>query len=289
MVAVRQAVRLNTFYTETISMPNETAPEGGTAIAGLLRIMARLRDPETGCEWDVKQTHESIVPYTIEEAYEVAGAVESGDPDAIRDELGDLLLQVVFQARIAEEAGHFDFDAVAESISGKMVRRHPHVFGGKVQRSSEEQRRAWEDAKEGERRARDETGALDGVSVALPPVMRAVKLQKRAARVGFDWSDPEPVLAKVREELDEAAAELERGDAGRLAEEIGDLLFAVVNLARKAGIDPGQALAGANDRFTGRFRRMEEIARAGGETMEDATLERMEEWWREAKSREAGG
>ena len=267
-------------------MPNETMPTGGSPIAELLRIMARLRDPERGCEWDVQQTHESIAPYTIEEAYEVAGAVESGDPAALRDELGDLLLQVVFQARIAEEAGHFDFNAVAESIGAKMVRRHPHVFGGAEQRSSEEQRRAWEAIKDEERKARNETGVLDGIATTLPPVMRAVKLQKRAARVGFDWDGPEPVLAKIREEVDETAAELDGGDAGRLEAEIGDLLFAVVNLARKAGMDPDRALGRANAKFTDRFRKMEETARSEGEDMKDVPLEKMEAWWNEAKAGE---
>ena len=270
-------------------MPNETIPTGDSPIAELLRIMARLRDPESGCEWDVRQTHESIVPYTIEEAYEVAEAVESGDPSALRDELGDLLLQVVFQARIAEEAGHFDFDAVAESIGAKMVRRHPHVFGDAEQRGSEEQRRAWEAIKDEERKAKNETGVLDGIAKTLPAVMRAVKLQKRAARVGFDWDGPAPVLAKIREEVDEAAAELESGSADRLEGEIGDLLFAVVNLARKAGVDPDRALASANGKFTSRFRKMEEMARAAGEDMGDVPLERLEAWWNEAKAGERAG
>ena len=267
-------------------MPNETVPSPDSPIAALLRIMARLRDPEKGCEWDVRQTHESIAPYTVEEAYEVAEAVKGGDPAALRDELGDLLLQVVFQARIAEEAGHFDFDAVAEAISAKMIRRHPHVFGDAAGRSGEEQRAAWEAMKAEERKERDETGILDGVAMALPPMMRSVKLQKRAARVGFDWDGPEPVLGKVREDLAEAEAELEGGNADRLGEEIGDLLFAVVNFARKAGIDPDRALSDANGKFTARFRRMEDIARSSGEDIDGAPLERMEAWWREAKEAE---
>ena len=265
---------------------SKTAPNGDSPIADLLRIMAQLRNPDGGCEWDLRQTHETIAPYTIEEAYEVAEAVKSGDPEALRDELGDLLLQVVFQARIAEEAGHFDFDAVAGAIGAKMVRRHPHVFGDAAGRSSEEQRAAWEAMKEEERQARDETGILDGVATTLPPVMRSVKLQKRAARVGFDWSDPEPVLDKIGEELAEAARELKSGDAGRLEEEIGDLLFAVVNLARKAGIDPDRALARANEKFTSRFKRIESIAKANGADMRDVSLEQLEAWWREAKSEE---
>lgn len=268
-------------------MPNETAHPHETAIARLIAIMARLRDPDEGCAWDLQQTHETIVPYTIEEAYEVAEAVKSGNPDELKDELGDLLLQVVFQARIAEEANTFDFEAVAKAISTKMVRRHPHIFGETTYRNRAEQREAWEAIKAEERKEKNKSGILDGVATTLPPVMRAVKLQKRAGRVGFDWPDPAPVMAKIREELDEVETELAQGTDNKsgLEGEIGDLLFAVINLARKTGIDPDVALTRTNEKFINRFNSIEEKAKSTNQRMEDLSLNQMEEWWQQAKKR----
>lgn len=271
-------------------MPNKTHPDNDEHIQpidALLQVMATLRHPEHGCAWDIKQTHETIVPYTIEEAYEVAEAVKQGNIAALCDELGDLLLQVVFQARIAEEAGNFNFHDVAQSINDKMIRRHPHIFGEETYRSAEEQREAWEKIKEDERKSKNEHGILDGVATTLPPVMRAVKLQKRASRVGFDWQHPEPVLAKVAEELDEVTVEMQANPAQpeKLEEEIGDLLFAVVNLARKAGVDPDQALTRTNEKFIHRFQSIEARAHTAGKDLNDVELEDMERWWQEAKSK----
>ena len=220
----------------------------------LRNIMARLRDPQKGCPWDVAQDFATIAPYTIEEAYEVADAIERDDMPALRDELGDLQLQVVYHARMAEEAGHFDLNDVLDTISAKMIRRHPHVFG-------EGATPGWEDIKAAERADRSEDGsALAGVALALPALLRAEKLQKRAARTGFDWADASGARAKVHEEI----AEVDVADsAEHRAEEIGDLLFAVVNWARKLGIDPEEALRRANAKFERRFRAMEAAAGAG--------------------------
>jgi MazG family protein len=227
-----------------------------TDLERLLAIMARLRDREKGCPWDRQQDWVSIAPHTIEEAYELADAIARADPDAVRDELGDVLFQVVFQARIAEERGLFDFDAVARSIADKLERRHPHVFGDARIDTAEAQTVAWEQHKRAERAARGQgTGALDGVTLGLPGLMRAMKLGSRAAKVGFDWPDVEGVLAKVREELDEVHAEL--GDRQALHEELGDLLFAVAQSARHLGVDPEAALRDANAKFERRFRHME--------------------------------
>lgn len=265
-------------------MPNFSTADT-PAINALLSVMAQLRDPDGGCAWDLEQTHATIVPYTIEEAYEVAEAVKNGDTDGLRDELGDLLLQVVFQARIAEEAGNFDFEAVARTITDKMIRRHPHIFGEERYRSSEEQRDAWEKIKEQERKANNKDGILDGVATTLPPVLRALKLQKRAGRVGFDWPDPKPVIAKIDEELGEVRDELaaETVDQDRLEDEIGDLLFAVVNLARKTGIDPDRALTRTNEKFIRRFSAIEAKAREEGKRMGDLPLADMEAWWQQSK------
>jgi ATP diphosphatase len=257
----------------------------------LLDIMARLRDPNEGCPWDVEQTFETIAPYTIEEAYEVADAIARRDLDDLRDELGDLLLQVVFHAQMAREAGEFAFDDVAEAISDKMVRRHPHVFASETVAGVDQQRRAWEDQKAEERREKsaargDADGAhsaLDGVPVTLPALVRAEKLSKRAARVGFDWKDPADVLAKIDEETDEVRVEIERDDRVRLAEEIGDLLFACANLARKYGIDPETALHGANRRFEARFRQLEKRLRAQDRDPTSVPLEELEALWQLAK------
>jgi len=262
--------------------------EAEKSLAALIDVMAKLRDPKSGCAWDLEQTHETISPYTIEEAYEVAEAIEKGDPGLIRDELGDLLLQVVFQSRIGEEAGHFDFASVADSITEKMIRRHPHIFGDDHYRTPEEQRKAWEDMKAAERTEKKEHGTLDGVATTLPPVTRAVKLQKRAARVGFDWTDPGDVLGKIREELEEVETEMNTSAENKnaLEAELGDLLFAVINLARKCGIDPDRALNLTNRKFINRFGMMEQVAKAQGRSLAESTLKDMEAWWTDAKKQE---
>ena len=245
----------------------------------LLAIMARLRDPECGCEWDVAQTFDTIVPYTIEEAYEVADAVARGDVADLCDELGDLLLQVVFHARIAEESGLFAFDDVATSIADKMERRHPHIFGDRAEGGHH----LWEVIKAEERAAKGAAGeapsALHGVALGLPALLRAEKLQKRAARTGFDWPDPAGARAKIDEELAEVETAV---DAAHREEEIGDLLFATVNWARKLGIDPEAALRAANAKFERRFRAMEEVA---GDAFADLDLDAKEALWIEAKAR----
>lgn len=250
----------------------------------LLAIMTRLRDPHRGCEWDRAQDFETIAPYTIEEAYEVADAIERRDMDALKDELGDLLLQVVFHARIAEEAGHFTFEDVAAAISAKLEQRHPHIFGTDADDTTTQAER-WETLKARERAAGGATSALDGVALALPALMRAEKLQKRAARVGFDWPDPEGPKAKVLEELDELASA--QNDKERLAE-AGDLLFAAVNVARSHGIAAEDALRAANARFEWRFRHMEDMAKGDGRNFADLPLEEQEIYWQAAKESERG-
>jgi nucleoside triphosphate diphosphatase len=265
-----------------------SAPQDRDPLARVLAIMARLRDPETGCAWDVKQTFESIAPYTLEEAYEVADAIARGDHAGLCDELGDLLLQVVFHARMAEEAGHFDFGRVAEGLAEKLVRRHPHVFGDVRFDSEADQHAAWESEKAREREAGGESrpGHLDGVARSLPALIRAVKLQKRAARVGFDWPGPGPVLDKIDEELRELHAELEQGaPRARIEDELGDLLFAVTNLARHLDVDPEAALRGTNAKFERRFRYIEDALDRQGRRIEDADPAEMDALWEEAKSR----
>jgi MazG family protein len=264
---------------------NERAPARN--LDRLLAVMARLRDPERGCAWDVAQDFSTIAPYTIEEAYEVADAIERGDMAGLQDELGDLLLQVVFHARMAEEARQFDFEAVAGTIADKMIRRHPHVFG--TQRFADEaaQKADWEATKAAERATRGETGALAGVARGLPALLRAVKLQKRAARVGFDWPDSAPVLAKIEEELGELRHEIAVGaQPERLQDELGDLLFAVVNLARHLKIDPEAALRHTNAKFERRFGKVEQALEAEGKSPGDAGLEEMEAAWQRAKREE---
>ncbi len=250
----------------------------------LLAIMARLRDPQRGCEWDLTQTFASIAPYTIEEAYEVADAIERDDMAALQDELGDLLLQVVFHARMAEERGLFSFADVAEAISAKMEARHPHIFGGAPDQGQSREDR-WERLKAEERRAKGASSALDGVALALPALMRADKLQKRAARQGFDWPDPTGPAAKVIEELDELAEA--RTDAER-AEEAGDLLFAAVNAVRAYGVAPEEALRAANAKFERRFRAMEALASARGTDFAELSLDDQEALWRDVKASETG-
>ena len=243
-----------------------------SATERLLAIMARLRDPVTGCEWDSVQTFATIAPYTIEEAYEVADACARGDMADLKDELGDLLLQVVFHARMAEEAGAFDFDAVAAAIADKMERRHPHLFGG----AETGGHHLWEQIKAEERGEKGHESALDGVALALPALLRAEKLQKRAARTGFDWPDPSGARAKIDEEL----AEIEAAAPDEREDEIGDLLFAVVNWARKLGVDPEAALRRANAKFERRFRAMEEEA---GERFASLPLDAQEALWQRIK------
>ncbi len=256
-------------------------------MARLLEIMRRLRDPETGCPWDVEQDFATIAPYTIEEAHEVADAIERQDWKDLRGELGDLLLQVVFHAQIAADRGLFDFQDVAETISDKMVARHPHVFGGESRdKTAEQQSRDWETIKAAERAGRAQTGVLDGVAKGLPALLRAFKLQKRAARVGFDWPDAEQVIDKIAEEageLREAAREL---PAEKVEEEMGDLLFAMANLARHLGVDPEAALRRANAKFTRRFARIEAALAQAGRKPEEATLEEMDALWERAKQEE---
>lgn len=256
-----------------------------TEIQKLLEVMAKLRDPENGCPWDVRQDFASIAPYTVEEAYEVADAIQRDDLIALKDELGDLLFQVVFHARMAEEAGAFDFDDVAAGISGKMLRRHPHVFGSEEERATGPQPGAWEQIKASERTGSTDESALAGVAKALPALKRAEKLGNRASRVGFDWSDRQGVREKIREELGELEEAVGSRDADHVDEEFGDLLFAVVNLARHLDIDPEQSLTAANLKFEQRFRNMEEAIVASGRKLQDLSLESLDQEWRAAKKR----
>ena len=272
-----------------------SAPGG---IARLLAIMARLRDPATGCPWDVAQTFASIAPYTIEEAYEVADAIDRGDMPDLRDELGDLLLQVVFHARMAEEAGAFDFGDVVAAISEKMTRRHPHVFADVRVEDAAAQARAWDAHKRAERAARGDhdTSALAGLSRGMPEWQRAVKLQHKAARVGFDWPGPAPVIAKLHEEIDEMRVEFDAVAANaddaaaqaRLEEELGDVLFVCANLARHARVDVGAALRRANAKFERRFRAMEALAEADG-GLAGKSLDAQDRYWDLAKAAEKRG
>ena len=253
--------------------------------------MARLRDPDGGCPWDREQSFATIAPHTVEEAYEVLDAIERGDMAGLVDELGDLLFQIVFHAQMAQEAGHFTFADVVGAISDKMVRRHPHVFGDAKIPDSDSQVRSWEAVKAAERADKDSrAGALDGVARALPALSRAHKLQRRAARVGFDWPAPEPVLAKLREEVDELEAELHAGEARptRVLEELGDVLFACANVARHAGADPEGVLRAANAKFERRFRRVEALLAAGGRTPDMVGPDDLDSLWEQAKSEERG-
>ena len=251
----------------------------------LLAVMARLR-AEDGCPWDREQDFESIAPYTIEEGFEVADAIARRDHGALLDELGDLLFQVVYHAQLASEAGLFAFPDVTKSITNKMLRRHPHVFGEDERRDADAQVVAWDDAKARERAERHETGTLAGVSVALPALTRAAKITRRAARVGFDWPDAASVLDKLEEEAAEVRAELPAADPTRLADEVGDLLFVVANLARKLDLDPEACLRGANAKFERRFGAVEGALAADGRAPAEATLEEMEALWVKAKAAE---
>ncbi len=260
------------------------------AMERLLAVMARLRNPNGGCPWDLEQDFATIAPYTIEEAYEVADAIERQDMAALKDELGDLLLQVVFHAQMAREAGRFDFTEVAAGISEKMIRRHPHVFGDVSIGTADAQTKAWEEHKENERRAKATAegrapSVLDGVAAGLPALMRALKLQRRAARVGFDWPNTHDVFLKIDEELSEIKTELsEVPSQSRLLEEVGDLLFSVVNLARHLEVDPEAALRHANGKFERRFRQVEDQLAAAGRDPADASLDELEVLWQRAKT-----
>ncbi len=249
----------------------------------LLAIMAALREPTSGCPWDREQTFATIAPYTIEEAYEVADAIARQDFDSLPDELGDLLFQVVYHARMAEEEGRFAFADIAAAVTDKMVRRHPHVFADAASRSAAAQTAAWETQKSAERAARAETGTLAGVPLALPSLVRAAKLTARAARVGFDWPDAAAVLEKLDEEVEELRAELPEADPDRLADELGDLLFVLANLARKLSLDPEDCLRRANRKFAARIEAMEQRAAASGKTLTDMTLDEMETAWQAVK------
>jgi ATP diphosphatase len=261
-------------------------------IARLLEIMAALRTPASGCPWDLQQTFETIAPYTIEEAYEVADAIARGDLDDLRDELGDLLLQVVFHARMAQEQGAFDF-AVVESLTEKLVRRHPHVFGEERGLTAKAVEGLWERIKRAERaqkgnvpNGKETASTLAGIAVALPALTRALKLQAKAGEVGFDWNDPLAVLAKIREEANEIETELAAGNRATAGAEVGDLLFAVVNLARHLDVDPEATLRATNQKFERRFAAIERALAERGKTPQAATLEEMDELWNEAKAAE---
>lgn len=252
-------------------------------IDALLAVMARLRNCEDGCPWDLEQNFKTIAPYTIEEAYEVADAIERGDMTALKDELGDLLFQTVFHAQMAREQDLFSFGDIAEAITQKMIRRHPHVFGDAKMRNADEQTTAWEAQKAEERAAKGEDSLLADVPAGLPGLTRAVKLQKRAARVGFDWKDSRDVLSKISEETQELADAVNAGDKENIKEEFGDLLFVLANLSRHLDIEPEAALRGANEKFLRRFRHIEASLKKAGRTLEQASLDEMEVFWNEAK------
>ncbi|MDO9337430.1 MAG: nucleoside triphosphate pyrophosphohydrolase [Caulobacter sp.] len=269
--------------------PNNDPLSEGRPIDRLLAIMAALRTPETGCAWDLEQTFATIAPYTVEEAYEVADAIERGDRRDLKEELGDLLFQVVFHSRMAEEEGAFAFDDVADAIVDKMLRRHPHVFGAAGERSAGEQVQAWEVMKAGERAAKAKTGVLDDVPTGLPGLTRAVKLTKRAARVGFDWPSPAEVIAKLHEELDELQVEIEAGDQDKMRAEMGDLLFVVANLARKLDVEPEDAIRATNAKFARRFAFIEARLAEDGRTPDQSDLAEMDGLWNDAKAAEKAG
>ncbi|AHG45297.1 nucleoside triphosphate pyrophosphohydrolase [Rhizobium leguminosarum bv. trifolii CB782] len=265
-------------------------------ISRLIEIMAALRHPETGCPWDIVQNFETIKPYTIEEAYEVSDAIERGDMDDLCDELGDLLLQVVFHARMAEEAGEFSFGDVVNAITTKMIRRHPHVFARSDADTPDAVKIQWDEIKQAEKRERTERrarrgitedfkgGFLGSVQRSFPALTEALKLQERAAKVGFDWSAPEPILDKIEEEIGELRVALRDGDRAKVSDELGDLIFAVVNIGRHVKADPEQAVRGTNTKFRRRFNHIEQVLDAESETLEAASLERMEEIWQAAKA-----
>ncbi len=266
----------------------DTAASAEAELRRLLDIMAALRAPATGCPWDKTQTFDTIAPYTIEEAYEVADAIAQRDFAALPDELGDLLFQIVYHARMAEEAGQFAFADIVKSINDKMIRRHPHVFSDAAARDAAAQTTAWETQKSAERAARAQSGALAGVPVGLPALTRALKLTNRAARVGFDWPDAEQVLAKLDEEIQELRAELSAADPVRLTDEVGDLLFVLANLARKLNLDPEACLRHANEKFSRRFNAMENEFEAQAKSLAELSLQDMEAGWQRVKAAEPG-
>ncbi|PHQ69332.1 MAG: nucleoside triphosphate pyrophosphohydrolase [Sneathiella sp.] len=264
--------------------------DSSTPINRLLDIMARLRNPDGGCPWDLEQSFETIAPHTIEEAYEVAEAIASGDMAELKDELGDLMFQVVFYAQMAKEDGSFDFDGVIDAISDKMIRRHPHVFGNSNIATAEAQTIAWEETKAQERARKSKPGqvpsALDGVASNLPALTRAVKLQNRAARVGFDWPDIAPVFEKINEEIGELRAEIDNGGGqARIEEEYGDLMFVLANLGRHLNLEPETVLRAANRKFTGRFQGVEAMLKARGKTPEQSDLAEMDDLWNQVKNK----
>lgn len=260
-------------------------PHGG--MERLREIMRRLRDPETGCPWDIEQDFRTIAPYTIEEAYEVADAIEREAWDELKGELGDLLFQSVFHAQMAEEKGLFSFDDVADTMSDKMVARHPHVFGNENRdKSAQQQTRDWETIKAAERAAKAQQGVLDGVAIGLPALLRAVKLQKRAARVGFDWPEIGMVLDKITEEAQEVAEARDTLGPDELREEVGDLLFVVANLARHLDVEPEEALRAANAKFERRFKGIERRLAEKGSSPERSTLDEMDTLWEAEKAAE---
>jgi len=271
------------------SKPSSASVKPSRDISRLIEIMAALRTPDTGCPWDLEQNFRTIAPYTIEEAYEVADAIARDDLAGLKDELGDLLLQVVFHARMAEEQGAFDFNDVVETLTTKLIRRHPHVFADAEGKTAKAVEGLWEQIKAEEKAEAAkpmQSGALSGVPVALPALTRAFKLQNKAGRVGFDWKDPRAVLAKIREEADEIEAELDRDRKTQQAAEVGDLLFAVVNLARHLQADPESLLRETNIKFERRFAAIERALAARGKTPRDATLAEMDALWDAAKADE---
>jgi len=273
-----------------LAPPNEGSQgEDGHPIFRLVEIMAKLRDPDGGCPWDLEQTFATIAPYTVEEAYEVADAIERNDLPELRDELGDLLLQVVFHSRMAEEQGAFDLKDVAAAISDKMIRRHPHVFGDHAYEDLSAQVAGWEELKAQERKAKAKTGVLDDVPAGLPALTRAVKLTKRAARVGFDWPSAREVLDKLREETAEIEVEIEAGDMAKAREELGDILFVCANLARKLDVDPEDALRATNAKFARRFAFVEAGLAERGKTPDQSDLAEMDALWNDAKAAEKKG
>lgn len=255
-------------------------------IEGLLEVMRRLRDPQTGCPWDKEQTFATIAPYTIEESYEVADAIQRNDLRDLKEELGDLLFQVVFHARIAEEMGLFNFNDVAAGMSEKLIRRHPHVFGDAGDRTAEQQNAEWEIIKAEERKAKEKHGLLDDVPVGLPALTRAAKLTKRAARVGFDWPSTQEVLDKLDEETEELKVEIARGDVRKSHEELGDILFVLANLARKLDVEPENALRMTNAKFVRRFETIEAELAKIGKTPDQSNLAEMDALWNAAKRAE---
>lgn len=275
-----------------MSSPPTKPAEAADALLTLIGIMARLRTPVTGCPWDLEQTFETIAPYTIEESYEVADAIERGDMGDLREELGDLLFQVIFHSRMAEEAGEFALADVVNAINTKMIRRHPHVFEAADGRDADGQTVAWEEMKAAERAAKgkkaEDTSALAGVALSLPALLRAEKLQKRAARTGFDWTEAAHIFDKLEEETAEVKEAMASGDADAIEDEIGDLLFVAANLARRLAVDPEQALRRANAKFERRFRAMEAAAAEAGVDFTALSLDEQEAYWQAVKKRERG-